>query len=137
MVILSGSNAHLLSRARLVGITLFVFATHWSVTRAAETTKVFNVQPAPIASSKVKFDYDLVYIRVPRRADGKEVRWAEFGHPTNMELGADLMLLHPDGSEELLVSGKDGSCMDPYVDFDGETVLFTKFVDEKQKGADI
>src|SRR5206468_5848522 len=117
---------------------LVVLAMDVGVVLAAEpSVKVFNVQPAAIAESEVKFDYDLVYIRVPRRADGKEVRWAEFGHPTNMELGADLMLLHPDGSEELLVSGKDGSCMDPYVDFDGETVLFTKFVDEKHRGADI
>lgn len=137
MKTLSSPNSRLLSPTCFTAMALFVFAFQCAALLAAEPTKVFNVQPAPIASSQVKFDYDLVYIRVPRRADGKEVRWAEFGHPTHMELGADLMLLHADGTEELLVSGQDGSCMDPYVDFDGETVLFTKFVDEKQKGADI
>src|SRR5262245_61923189 len=78
------------------GILLVALAIQFGAAFAAEPSKVFNVKPAAIASSGVRFDYDLVYIRVPRRTDGKEVRWAEFGHPTNMENGADLMLLHLD-----------------------------------------
>jgi hypothetical protein len=42
-----------------------------------------------------------------------------------MEPGADLMLLHPDGSEELLVEGGDGSITDPMVSFDGQWVYYT------------
>jgi hypothetical protein len=118
------------------GIALIVVCTALNAAHG-EPIKEFNVQPAAVTSSDVRIDYDLVYVRVPRREDGKEVRWAEFGHPTNMEVGADLMLLHPDGSEDLLVSGKDGSCMDPYVSFDGQWVFYTKFVDEKHRGADI
>src|SRR6185503_8499108 len=72
-----------------------------------------------------------------RRDDDKEASWAEFSDPTRMELGADLMLLHPDGSEELLVSGEDGSVMDPYVSFDGQSVYYSKFIDAKHSGADI
>ena len=41
-----------------------------------------------------------------------------------MEPGADLMLLHPDGREELLVAGGDGSITDPIVSFDGQWVYY-------------
>ena len=97
-----------------------------------------NINPPHISTDKsVKYDYDIVYVRGKRRADGKEARWAEFSKPTMMEPGADLMLLHPDGREELLVSGEHGSVMDPYVSFDGESVFYAKFVDAKHTGADL
>jgi hypothetical protein len=97
-----------------------------------------NVQPTPIAADPdVRYDYDIVYVRAPRHGEEHRGKWAEFSDPTRMEPGADLMLLHPDGSEEVLVSGKDGSVMDPYVSFDGEWVYYSKFVDEKHTGADI
>lgn len=100
--------------------------------------KPLNITPAPIASDpSVKYDYDIVYVRAPRYADERRPGWAEFSDPTRMELGADLMLLHPDGKEEVLVSGQDGSVMDPYVSFDGEWVYFSKFIDAKHTGADI
>lgn len=103
-----------------------------------EAPKPLNVKPAPIASDKtVKYDYDIVYVRGPRHGDDKRAGWAEFSDPTRMEPGADLMLLHPDGSEELLVSGKGGSIMDPYVSFDGEWVYYAKFIDAKHTGSDI
>jgi len=35
------------------------------------------------------------------------------------------MLLHPDGSEELLAAGGDGSITDPMVSFDGQGVFYT------------
>ena len=44
--------------------------------------------------------------------------------PVTMEPGADLMLLHPDGSEEVLVAGGDGSITDPVVSFDGQWVYY-------------
>jgi hypothetical protein len=46
-----------------------------------------------------------------------------------MEPGADLMLLHPDGQEEMLVAGGDGSITDPMVSFDGEWVYYTHIYD--------
>ena len=39
------------------------------------------------------------------------------------------MLLHPDGSEELLVPGGDGAVTDPFVSFDGEWVYYSFFPD--------
>src|SRR4051812_36195231 len=56
----------------------------------------------------VKYDYDIVYVRAPRHGDRVRSYWAEIAHPTLMEPGADLMLLHPDGSEEVLVKADDG-----------------------------
>src|SRR5205823_5667939 len=53
--------------------------------------------------------------------------WPEIGHPTNIDAGYDLMVLHPDGSEERLVEGGEGSIADPYVSFDGETVYYARF----------
>jgi hypothetical protein len=105
---------------------------------AAEAPRELSVRLQPIAADRsVAYDYDIIYVRAPRRAGGKEIRWAEFGNPTSMEPGADLMLLHPDGREELLVSGGDGSVMDPYVSFDGEWVYYSRFVDSNHRGADI
>ena len=54
----------------------------------------------PISSDKsVKYDYDIVYVRAPRKGDKTNTKWAEIVSPTNIEPGSDLMLLHPDGSE--------------------------------------
>ncbi|MFO0807787.1 MAG: hypothetical protein U0746_04115 [Gemmataceae bacterium] len=85
----------------------------------------------------IRYDYDIVYVRAPRYGDERRAKWADFSDPTRMEPGADLMLLHPDGREELLVSGQDGSVMDPYVSFDGEWVYYAKFIDAKHTGSDI
>ena len=64
----------------------------------------------PIASDKsVKYDYDIVYVRAA--CDGDKVA-TDTGprSPTRriMDPGADLMLLHPDGSEEVLVEPGQG-----------------------------
>jgi hypothetical protein len=87
----------------------------------------------------VRYDYDIVYVRAPRRAADGKSRWAEVGDPRTMEPGADLMLLHPDGSEEVLVAvAGDEAIADPYVSFDGRSVYFAKFHDTvKHKGSDI
>ncbi|MBI3823612.1 MAG: hypothetical protein HY289_13160 [Planctomycetes bacterium] len=80
----------------------------------------------------VKIDYDIVYVRAPRNA----FVYPDVGTPTLVEPGADLMLLHPDGSEELLVEGgKRGSVADPFVSFDGKSVYYAFFY--ANHGADI
>lgn len=100
--------------------------------------KPLNVNPPAIGTDQsVRYDYDIVYVRAPRHGDKKLSKWAEFSDPTRMEPGADLMLLRPDGSDEVLVSGQDGSVMDPYVSFDGQWVYYAKFIDAKHSGADI
>jgi len=95
-----------------------------------------NSNPKPVASdTDVKLNYDIVYVRAPRRGDAVGTNWPEISNPVFMDAGADLMLLHPDGSEEVLVRGGAGSVTDPMVSFDGEWVYYSLFHD--LKGASI
>lgn len=74
----------------------------------------------------VRYDYDIVYVRAHRAGDKTHKRfYTDFSQPVTMEPGADLMLLRPDGSEDLLVAGGTGSITDPMVSFDGEWVYYS------------
>ena len=68
-------------------------------------------------------DYDIVYVRQPRCGD-VETPWPEVSHPARLDPGADLMLLHPDGTEEVLVAGGNGAVTDPFVSFDAQWVYY-------------
>ena len=96
-----------------------------------------NVHPRPIHDDpSVKYDYDVVYIRAPRAGDHvhKEF-YTEIARPVFMQPGADLMLLHPDGSEEVLVSGGEkGAVQDPVISFDGQWVYYTVLHDVSHGG---
>jgi hypothetical protein len=111
-----------------------------SISEQPKKAKPLNMNPRPIATDKsVKYDFDIVYVRAPRRsADGRS-RWAEVGDPRTMEPGADLVLLHPDGSEKVLVPvAAHESIADPYVSFDAKWVYYAKFHDAlRHKGSDI
>lgn len=74
-------------------------------------------------------DYDIVYVRQVRAGDAQNTTWPEVFHPARMDPGADLMLLHPDGSEEVLIDGGDGGVTDPFVSFDGQWVYYSHFPD--------
>jgi len=97
---------------------------------AAQTKNVHDasldtVHPKAIATDPtVKYDYDIVYVRAPRYGDKKGTRWAEISNPFIGEPGSDLVLLHPDGSEEVLVAAGKNCVADPYVAFDGESVYY-------------
>src|SRR6266496_4243598 len=83
--------------------------------------KPINVNIPHISTdSSVHYDYDIVYVRALREGDRVHKRfYTDFSTLVTLEPGADLMLLHPDGREELLVAGGDGSITDPFVSFDG------------------
>ena len=49
--------------------------------------------------------YDIVYVKAPRQGDDTFVNIPEVFDPIKVEAGSDLVLLHPDGSEEILVVG--------------------------------
>jgi hypothetical protein len=92
----------------------------------------------------VKIDYDIVYVRAPRiikGSDGKERQapvWPNAAEPENLRASTDLMLLHPDGSEEILVEGGTGAIADPYVSFDAQWVYYSHFHDTSgHGGADV
>ena len=69
-------------------------------------------------------DYDIVYVRAPRARDDTFVRLPDVYLPTAMPAGSDLMLLHPDGTEELLFAAGKGAVLDPAVSFDAKSVYF-------------
>jgi hypothetical protein len=94
----------------------------------------------------IKYDYPIVYVRALRAGDKVHKRYyTDFSQPVTMEPGADLMLLQPDGKEELLVAGGNGSITDPMVSFDGQWVYYVHIYDLRQasqwspprQGADI
>lgn len=82
-----------------------------------------------VASIAAARTYDIVYVRQPRYGDTTNTTWPEVAHPASLDPGADLMLLHPDGSEELLVAGGNGAVTDPFVSFDGRFVYYVLFPD--------
>ena len=67
-----------------------------------------DITPPHISADRsLIYDYDIVYVRLLRDGPKPKV-WAQAGVPLQMNQGADLMLLHPDGREEVLVSGGKG-----------------------------
>jgi len=106
-----------------IGIAVLVALCSTSaITLSAET-------PGPPSGASARHDYDIVYVRAPRYGDEQNTRWPEISIPIQMEPGADLMLLHPDGREEVLVKGGNGSVVDPYPSFDGEWIYYAYFHD--------
>src|SRR5262249_18343893 len=95
--------------SRTLALPLFVSAltVPLAADRSLPPTKI-DPRPKPLASDpSVKIDYDIVYVRAPRFVPGRNGKprpsaWPEIAHPTNIDPGYDLMLLHPDGKEELL-----------------------------------
>ncbi|HEV7403319.1 MAG TPA: hypothetical protein VGO11_10345, partial [Chthoniobacteraceae bacterium] len=82
--------------------------------------------PAIVTDPSIRYDYDIAYVRARRAGDETHKRfYTDFSQPVTMEPGADLMLLHPDGTEELLVAGGEGSITDPVVSFDGQWIYFS------------
>lgn len=109
--------------------------------RAAEPEPLFekdiNVNVPHVSTDKsVKLDYDIVYVRAQRAGDTVHKRfYTDIATPVTLQPDADLMLLHPDGSEEVLVaSGKEGAITDPAVSFDGEWVYYTHIHTLKNSG---
>ena len=48
--------------------------------------KDLAVNPPPLASDKtVKYDYDIVYVRAPRKGDRGRTIWTEIAHPAMMD----------------------------------------------------
>lgn len=87
--------------------------------------------------SSVKYDYDIVYVRGKRSGDEIHKRfYTDIAQPVYLEPGADLMLLHPDGSEELLVAGGEGSVTDPVVSLDGRSAYYSRIHSLKGSNAD-
>jgi hypothetical protein len=94
----------------------------------------FNIVPTPIAQEKgVNWNYPIVYVRVPRDPENLP-QFANTHPPTVMPVGSELIVLHPDGHEDVLVPvGDKEAVTDPFVSFDGQWVYFVKFYDVRPK----
>jgi hypothetical protein len=119
----------------LLGLGLLAFSA------ASEDKQTRRGEPAAIATDKaIKYDYDIVYVRAPRTGksgDGKEAPapvWPNASESFNLRASTDLMLLHPDGKEEVLVAGGQGAIADPYVSFDAQWVYYSYFHDTTGRG---
>jgi hypothetical protein len=113
---------------RFPSFCLCAVATFSAAAQEPLFTDRLDVNIPPISSDKsIEYDYDIAYVRAGRAGDKVHKRfYTDFSQPVTMEPGADLMLLHPDGSEELLVAGGDGAITDPFVSFDGQWVYYTR-----------
>ncbi len=116
----------MLRRLSLLLVPLF------AVPLAAQEKEKLYLDPIDVniphisTDKSVKYDYDIVYVRARRAGDKVHKRFfTDFSTPVTLEPGADLMLLHPDGTEERLVEGGAGSITDPMVSFDGQWVYYT------------
>lgn len=119
--------ANLRLRSVVVLVLLsFAAPSSWSQESEKLFTSKLELEPKPIHSDpSVRYDYDIVYVRAQRAGDKVHKRFfTDFSQPVTMEPGADLMLLHPDGSEEQLVAGGAGSITDPFVSYDGQWVYY-------------
>jgi len=84
-------------------------------------------------------DYDIVYVRAPRNGDTQLMAIPEVFDPIKLEAGTDLVLLHPDGSEEILINcdtqednngNEKCAILDPSISFDGRWVYYSKVADQ-------
>ena len=121
----------------IVALGVLLSSLPWLTSSQAQPNKKgpFNIVVPKVSTDRtIKYDYDIVYVRTPRKGNAPHSsRWADASLPLNVDADGDLMLLRPDGSEERLVAGGNGSVTDPYVSFDGEWVFYSKFEDLKDR----
>src|SRR5262245_25895993 len=99
-------------------------------------------QATPVSNCTANVvNYDLVYVRAPRYGDNRNTVWLDTVRPLVPDPSADLRLLHPNCTEELLFPRPEhrvlvdaalghGSVSDPNVSFDGGWVIFTYYHDQ-------
>ncbi len=97
---------------------------------------VFSAMPAVSTT----LNYDLVYVRYPivdtaKRNHQKYVSIPQGERAYPIAPGADLMLLHADGSERILVDCDKCSVMDPFISYDGKTVYYSLIEEPKKSSA--
>lgn len=77
-------------------------------------------------------DYDIVYVRYPNGTAGNDrTKWAQLPQgeqPYRIQPGADLMLLKPNGTTEVIVDCTSCAVMDPFISYDGTTVYYSKML---------
>jgi chitodextrinase len=106
-----------------------IFSTRWFLSLLVFTF-IFTSNVVLAQSLPSQITYDIVYVKAPRKGDDTFVNIPEVFDPIKVEAGSDLVLLHPDGSEEVLVTAGKGAILDPVVSFDSEWVYYSKVHDQ-------
>ncbi len=91
--------------------------------------------PQRVTPAQVGINYDLVAVKMPMPPDPIDTDFQDaFNNSVFIGAGAELVLIHPDGSEEVLFSaGPQASVVDPSVSYDGRTVYFSLFEDPRNR----
>lgn len=123
----------------LTKVVFSIFAL-WvaNITIAEEKTSLQLTPQSIKADGTVQYDFDIVYVRAPR-PDGKTQNnkyvsrvWGDVRDTRRCAAGSDLVILHPDGSEDVLVDAGANAVVDPYVSFDAKWVYYSLVqLDEK------
>lgn len=125
----------------VVGLLLtMAVVAHVSTQSRPVFPEPLGMVPPPVTDDPdVRYDYPIVYVRAPRDQETGRSMWAEVGNPRRMAANSPLMILYPDGTEEVLVPVEpQEAVMDPMVSIDGEWVYYAKLYDAMNpKGADI
>ena len=95
---------------------------------AAGPRPIQKVMPPHISTDKtVKYDYPIVCVRSPRNPKQENFEALSNTQQHGAHRGSELVLLHPDGREEVLVPVEpEEGITDPFVSFDGEWVYYAK-----------
>src|SRR6267378_2448665 len=80
-------------------------------------------------STGAAVSYDIIYVRQPRFGPNTNTIWPDVFHPARLDPGADLIVLHANGTQEVLVVGGNGSVTDPFISFDGKSCYYVYFPD--------
>jgi hypothetical protein len=86
-------------------------------------------------ANNIIVNYDIIYVRYPATSPtSKFVAIPQGEKPYDIAAGADLILLKPDGTEEILVDCNKCSIMDPFISYDANWVYYS-FIEEPTKAS--
>jgi len=81
-------------------------------------------------------DYDILYVRYPAtNPKGLFVSIPQGEKPYDIAAGSDLILLHPDGTEDIVVDCSKCSVMDPFISYDGKWAYYSLIEEAKKSSA--
>jgi hypothetical protein len=83
-------------------------------------------------------NYPIVAVRAPRLGDDRPSSWQEVMRPVSGEPGSSLVIIQPDGTEQVLVdAGADGMVMDPSPSLDGQWVYYAFVPNQRQRNVGV
>src|SRR5262249_9115539 len=117
--------------------------SHFGQTRTSKSIRSRHMRPflqlalwvlgaamiVPPSAAWPGVNYDIVYVRQIRLGPADITIWPDVFHPAQLDPGADLMLLHTNGTQEVLVAGGNGGVTDPCLSFDAQWCYYAYYPD--------